>query len=157
MGRGRGRGRSSGRGIRSWLLRSEELSVRSPPLSLAREISGSWTWGRRMLEPSDRSRPRRSSSSPLLPLPDDLTRGRQQMQSLAKSSSPNRPAKPTIANTFSYIYHGSVPPPLSPQLALTKVERAESGVKGLFRGVTPRLMLGVWRVSSLVVRGRGGC
>lgn len=35
------------------------------------------------------------------------------MQSLAKSSSLNCPAKPTIVNTFAYIYNGSSFAPFS--------------------------------------------
>lgn len=37
-----------------------------------------------------------------------------------------RPAKPTIANTLAYIYR-------------------ENGIKGLYRGVTPRIGLGIWQ------------
>lgn len=50
------------------------------------------------------------------------------MQSMAKgaSSDPSRPAKPTIANTLAYIYR-------------------ENGIKGLYRGVTPRIGLGIWQ------------
>lgn len=51
------------------------------------------------------------------------------MQSLKKSDNANRPAKLTILNTGKYIYQ-------------------ESGIKGLFRGVLPRLGLGIYRVSG---------
>ncbi|KAM0753876.1 mitochondrial carrier [Meredithblackwellia eburnea MCA 4105] len=54
---------------------------------------------------------------------------RVEMQSLQKAK--NRPAKPTILNTFQYIYK-------------------ENGAKGLFRGITPRILLGVWRTICLV-------
>ncbi|KAI5476370.1 mitochondrial carrier protein [Pseudohyphozyma bogoriensis] len=56
---------------------------------------------------------------------------RVEMQSLQKTTSVNRPAKLTVANTFAYIYK-------------------ENGLRGLFRGVTPRVMLGVWRTICLV-------
>lgn len=50
-----------------------------------------------------------------------------QMQSLAKAPpGSNRPAKPTILNTASYIVK-------------------ENGVRGLYRGVAPRILLGVWQ------------
>jgi hypothetical protein len=52
---------------------------------------------------------------------------RVEMQSMAKGAGgANRPAKPTIANTLAYIYK-------------------ENGVKGLYRGVTPRIGLGIWQ------------
>lgn len=53
------------------------------------------------------------------------------MQSMAKSTAgdANRPAKPTIANTLAYIYR-------------------ENGIKGLYRGVTPRIGLGIWQTVS---------
>ncbi|TFK77233.1 mitochondrial carrier [Pluteus cervinus] len=54
---------------------------------------------------------------------------RVEMQSMAKS--PNRPAKPTIMNTLSYIYR-------------------ENGLKGLYRGVTPRIGLGIWQTVCMV-------
>jgi hypothetical protein len=54
------------------------------------------------------------------------------MQSVAKNAeSANRPAKPTIANTFAYIYR-------------------ENGIKGLYRGVTPRIGLGIWQTICMV-------
>jgi len=50
------------------------------------------------------------------------------MQSMAKAAPTDaaRPAKPTIANTLAYIYR-------------------ENGIKGLYRGVTPRIGLGIWQ------------
>ncbi|KAL1748563.1 mitochondrial carrier domain-containing protein [Schizophyllum fasciatum] len=54
---------------------------------------------------------------------------RVEMQSMAKK--PNAPAKPTIMNTLSYIYK-------------------ENGVKGLYRGVTPRIGLGIWQTVCMV-------
>ena len=52
------------------------------------------------------------------------------MQSMAKNTSVNRPAKLTVFNTLGYIYK-------------------ESGIKGLYRGVTPRIGLGIWQTVSL--------
>lgn len=46
---------------------------------------------------------------------------------MAKSTSTNRPAKMTVFNTLTYVYK-------------------ESGIKGLYRGVTPRIGLGIWSV-----------
>ncbi|KAH8835861.1 mitochondrial carrier domain-containing protein [Flagelloscypha sp. PMI_526] len=54
---------------------------------------------------------------------------RVEMQSMAKD--PKRPAKPTIMNTLSYIYK-------------------ENGMKGLYRGVTPRIGLGIWQTVCMV-------
>ncbi|KAI4526342.1 mitochondrial carrier domain-containing protein [Schizophyllum commune] len=54
---------------------------------------------------------------------------RVEMQSLAKK--PDAPAKPTIMNTLAYIYK-------------------ENGVKGLYRGVTPRIGLGIWQTVCMV-------
>lgn len=51
------------------------------------------------------------------------------MQSMAKAA--NRPEKPTILNTLSYIYK-------------------ENGMKGLYRGVTPRIGLGIWQTVCMV-------
>lgn len=48
------------------------------------------------------------------------------MQSMAKNTSVNRPAKMTVFNTLTYVYK-------------------ESGIKGLYRGVTPRIGLGIWQ------------
>lgn len=45
---------------------------------------------------------------------------------MAKNTSVNRPAKMTVFNTLSYVYK-------------------ESGIKGLYRGVTPRIGLGIWQ------------
>ncbi|GAA5831784.1 hypothetical protein JCM11251_003881 [Rhodosporidiobolus azoricus] len=57
---------------------------------------------------------------------------RVEMQSMAKGAGgANRPAKPTIANTLSYIYK-------------------ENGIKGLYRGVTPRIGLGIWQTVCMV-------
>ncbi|KAH8102425.1 mitochondrial carrier [Cristinia sonorae] len=54
---------------------------------------------------------------------------RVEMQSMAKAA--NRPEKPTILNTLSYIYK-------------------ENGFKGLYRGVTPRIGLGIWQTVCMV-------
>ena len=43
---------------------------------------------------------------------------------MAKSASVNRPEKMTVFNTLGYIYK-------------------ENGIKGLYRGVTPRIGLGI--------------
>ncbi|GAA5840483.1 hypothetical protein JCM9279_007342 [Rhodotorula babjevae] len=59
---------------------------------------------------------------------------RVEMQSLASSSSPARPTHPTILGTARYIL-------------------AVDGWKGLFRGVTPRIGLSVWRTICLVSLG----
>ncbi|KAH6916860.1 mitochondrial carrier domain-containing protein [Coprinopsis sp. MPI-PUGE-AT-0042] len=58
---------------------------------------------------------------------------RVEMQSMAKGAAAdaNRPAKLTIANTFKYIYN-------------------QNGIKGLYRGVTPRIGLGVWQTICMV-------
>jgi hypothetical protein len=54
------------------------------------------------------------------------------MQSMAKdTSNPNRPAKLTMANTLKFIYK-------------------ENGIKGLYRGVTPRIALGIWQTVCMV-------
>jgi hypothetical protein len=45
------------------------------------------------------------------------------MQSAIKSADPTRPAKKTVFNTLSYIYR-------------------TNGIRGLYRGVTPRIGLG---------------
>jgi hypothetical protein len=47
------------------------------------------------------------------------------------AKDPKRPAKPTIMNTLSYIYK-------------------ENGMKGLYRGVTPRIGLGIWQTVCMV-------
>lgn len=58
---------------------------------------------------------------------------RVEMQSMAKGAAAdaNRPAKLTIFNTFKYIY-------------------SQNGIKGLYRGVTPRIGLGVWQTICMV-------
>lgn len=55
------------------------------------------------------------------------------MQSMAKAAAANsnRPAKLTIFNTLNYIYK-------------------ENGIKGLYRGVTPRIGLGIWQTICMV-------
>jgi len=55
---------------------------------------------------------------------------RVEMQSMAKSAV-NRPEKPTIMNTLALIYK-------------------ENGMKGLYRGVTPRIGLGIWQTICMV-------
>ena len=45
--------------------------------------------------------------------------------------SVNRPAKLTIMNTLAFIYK-------------------ENGIKGLYRGVTPRIGLGIWQTICMV-------
>jgi hypothetical protein len=58
---------------------------------------------------------------------------RVEMQNMSKeaTASANRPAKLTIFNTFGYIYK-------------------ENGIKGLYRGVTPRIALGIWQTICMV-------
>jgi len=57
---------------------------------------------------------------------------RVEMQSMAKgAANANRPAKLTIMNTLAFIYK-------------------ENGVKGLYRGVTPRIGLGIWQTICMV-------
>jgi hypothetical protein len=54
------------------------------------------------------------------------------MQSMAKGvANANRPAKLTILSTLKYIYK-------------------ENGIKGLYRGVTPRIGLGIWQTICMV-------
>lgn len=54
------------------------------------------------------------------------------MQSMAKSTGDvKRPAKLTIMNTLKFIYQ-------------------ENGMKGLYRGVTPRIALGIWQTICMV-------
>jgi len=55
---------------------------------------------------------------------------RVEMQSMAKSAV-NRPEKLTILNTLSFIYK-------------------ENGITGLYRGVTPRIGLGIWQTICMV-------
>jgi len=57
---------------------------------------------------------------------------RVEMQS--KKEDPNRPKKMTVGNTFKYIYDSN-------------------GLKGLYRGVTPRIALGVWQTVCMVALG----
>lgn len=57
---------------------------------------------------------------------------RVEMQS--KKEDPNRPKKMTVGNTFRYIYQ-------------------TNGVKGLYRGVTPRIGLGIWQTVCMVAFG----
>ena len=57
---------------------------------------------------------------------------RVEMQS--KKEDPNRPKKMTVANTFRYIY-------------------STNGIKGLYRGVAPRIGLGVWQTVCMVALG----
>lgn len=57
---------------------------------------------------------------------------RVEMQS--KKDDPNRPKKMTVGNTFKYIY-------------------GQSGVRGLYRGVMPRIGLGVWQTVCMVALG----
>ncbi|KAJ7630803.1 mitochondrial carrier domain-containing protein [Roridomyces roridus] len=57
---------------------------------------------------------------------------RVEMQSMAKgAANANRPAKLTILNTLNFIYK-------------------ENGIKGLYRGVTPRIALGIWQTICMV-------
>jgi len=57
---------------------------------------------------------------------------RVEMQSMAKgAASANRPAKLTVLNTLAYVYK-------------------ENGIKGLYRGVTPRIGLGIWQTVCMV-------
>ncbi|GKT51792.1 citrate/oxoglutarate carrier protein [Colletotrichum spaethianum] len=57
---------------------------------------------------------------------------RVEMQS--KKEDPNRPKKMTVGNTFKYIYH-------------------TNGLKGLYRGVTPRIGLSMWQTVCMVAMG----
>lgn len=57
---------------------------------------------------------------------------RVEMQS--KTDDPNRPKKMTVGNTFAYIYKNN-------------------GLKGLYRGVAPRIGLGVWQTICMVALG----
>lgn len=50
---------------------------------------------------------------------------------MSKSTSANRPEKLTIISTLKYIYK-------------------ENGIKGLYRGVTPRIGLGIWQTVCMV-------
>lgn len=57
---------------------------------------------------------------------------RVEMQS--KKDDPNRPKKMTVGSAFRYIYQ-------------------QNGIKGLYRGVTPRIGLGVWQTVCMVALG----
>lgn len=57
---------------------------------------------------------------------------RVEMQS--KTDDPNRPKNLTVGKTFRYIY-------------------GQNGIKGLYRGVTPRIGLGVWQTICMVALG----
>ncbi|KUI57722.1 Citrate/oxoglutarate carrier protein [Cytospora mali] len=57
---------------------------------------------------------------------------RVEMQS--RTVDPNRPKKMTVGNTFKYIYE-------------------TNGVKGLYRGVAPRIGLGMWQTICMVALG----
>ncbi|KAK2016449.1 mitochondrial carrier [Colletotrichum eremochloae] len=57
---------------------------------------------------------------------------RVEMQS--KKEDPNRPKKMTVGNTFRYIYQ-------------------TNGIKGLYRGVTPRIGLSMWQTVCMVAMG----
>jgi len=56
---------------------------------------------------------------------------RVEMQSMAKDASGKRPAKMTVFNTLGYVYR-------------------ENGLRGLYRGVTPRIGLGIWQTICMV-------
>jgi len=56
---------------------------------------------------------------------------RVEMQSALKNTAADRPAKLTVFNTFAYIYRNN-------------------GLKGLYRGVTPRIGLGIWQTICMV-------
>ena len=57
---------------------------------------------------------------------------RVEMQS--KTVDPNRPKNLTVGKTLKYIY-------------------SNNGIKGLYRGVTPRIGLGVWQTICMVALG----
>ena len=57
---------------------------------------------------------------------------RVEMQS--KTVDPNRPTKLTVGKTLNYIY-------------------SNNGIRGLYRGVTPRIGLGVWQTICMVALG----
>ncbi|PSS09187.1 hypothetical protein M430DRAFT_146854 [Amorphotheca resinae ATCC 22711] len=57
---------------------------------------------------------------------------RVEMQS--KTVDPNRPAKMTVGTAMKYIY-------------------SQNGIKGLYRGVVPRIGLGVWQTICMVAMG----
>ena len=53
------------------------------------------------------------------------------MQSMTKSATEHHKVKPTILNTAAYIYK-------------------ENGLRGLYRGVSPRICLGVWQTVRVI-------
>jgi hypothetical protein len=53
------------------------------------------------------------------------------MQSAIKNQDPTRQGKKTVMNTLAYIYKNN-------------------GIKGLYRGVTPRIGLGAWQTICMV-------
>lgn len=53
------------------------------------------------------------------------------MQSMVKGAAKEGAPKPTILSTLNKIY-------------------SENGVKGLYRGVTPRIGLGIWQTICMV-------
>ncbi|KAL1894570.1 Mitochondrial DNA replication protein yhm2 [Sporothrix stenoceras] len=57
---------------------------------------------------------------------------RVEMQS--KKDDPNRPKKMTVGNTFKYIYD-------------------TNGIRGLYRGLAPRIGLGIWQTICMVAMG----
>ncbi|KAG5751333.1 hypothetical protein H9Q69_012118 [Fusarium xylarioides] len=57
---------------------------------------------------------------------------RVEMQS--KKEDPNRPKKMTVGNTFRYIYD-------------------TNGIRGLYRGIAPRISLGIWQTVCMVAFG----
>jgi hypothetical protein len=57
---------------------------------------------------------------------------RVEMQS--KKEDPNRPKNMTVGKAFKYIY-------------------SQNGMKGLYRGVTPRIGLGIWQTVCMVALG----
>ena len=57
-----------------------------------------------------------------------------QIEMQSKKEDPNRPKKMTVGNTFKYIY-------------------SNNGISGLYRGVTPRIGLGVWQTVCMVALG----
>lgn len=62
-----------------------------------------------------------------------MLKGPGQMQSMSKAAAADasRPAKLTVFNTLGYIYKNN-------------------GLKGLYRGVTPRIGLGIWQTICMV-------
>jgi hypothetical protein len=52
----------------------------------------------------------------------------------SKTEDPNRPKNLTVGKTLKYVY-------------------GQNGIKGLYRGVTPRIGLGVWQTICMVALG----